>query len=83
MEHLNRGAPIGRPAGDLPALELCQRARSAVIAASPPSAAVIDKLSRHKAEVLKLLRPAGNGGPGHGEGGPKKICDQPPNAYGP
>jgi hypothetical protein len=30
-------------------------------AASPPSAAVIDKLSRHKAEVLKLLRPAGNG----------------------
>ena len=28
-------------------------------AASPPSAAVIDKLSRHKAEVLKLLRPAG------------------------
>jgi hypothetical protein len=22
-------------------------------------------------------------GPGHGEGGPKKICDQPPNAYGP
>ena len=30
-------------------------------AASPPSAAVIDKLSRHKAEVLKLLQPAGNG----------------------
>ena len=30
-------------------------------AASPPSVAVIEKLSRHKAEVLKLLRPAGNG----------------------
>jgi hypothetical protein len=30
-------------------------------AASPPSVAVIDTLSRHKAEVLKLLRPAGNG----------------------
>ena len=29
-------------------------------AASPPSVAVIDKLWRHKAEVLKLLRPAGN-----------------------
>jgi hypothetical protein len=23
------------------------------------------------------------GGPGHGEGCPKKFCDQPPNAYGP
>jgi hypothetical protein len=124
-------------------------------AASPPSTAVIDNLSRHKAEVvLKLLRPAGmnrnpvtsppgrclacgdreygydpllpygveptghawlhsrcweawhaarkreaaaalkamgvgttcnemKDGPGHGEGGPKKICDQPPNTYGP
>jgi hypothetical protein len=30
-------------------------------AASPPSAAVIDKLSRHKAEVLKLLRPVESG----------------------
>jgi hypothetical protein len=30
-------------------------------AASPPSVAVIDKLSRHKAEVLKLLRPTGSG----------------------
>jgi hypothetical protein len=30
-------------------------------AASPPPSAVIDALSRHKAEVLKLLRPAGNG----------------------
>ena len=31
-------------------------------AASPPPPAVIEKLSRHKAEVLKLLRPAGNVG---------------------
>jgi hypothetical protein len=30
-------------------------------ATSPPSTAVIDKLSRHKAEVLKPLRTAGNG----------------------
>jgi hypothetical protein len=30
-------------------------------AASPPPPAVIEKLSRHKAEVLKLLRPVGNG----------------------
>jgi hypothetical protein len=30
-------------------------------APSPPSTAVIDQLSRHKAEVLKLLQPAGNG----------------------
>src|ERR1700720_339476 len=30
-------------------------------AASPPPSAVVDALSRHKAEVLKLLRPAGNG----------------------
>ena len=30
-------------------------------AASPPPSAVIDALSRHKAEVLKVLRPAGNG----------------------
>jgi hypothetical protein len=30
-------------------------------AASPPPPAVIEKLSRHKAEVLKLLRPMGNG----------------------
>ncbi|MEA3072194.1 MAG: hypothetical protein QOD29_3640 [Alphaproteobacteria bacterium] len=30
-------------------------------AASPPPPAVIEKLSRHKAEVLKLLRPVGSG----------------------
>jgi hypothetical protein len=29
-------------------------------AASPPSASVIDNLERHKADVLKLLRPTGN-----------------------
>jgi len=33
-------------------------------AASPPSVAVIDKLSRHKAEVLKRGKAVGRGGSG-------------------
>jgi hypothetical protein len=47
---------------------------------------------RRKREAAAALKAMGVGkptcnemkdGPGHGQGGPKKICDQPPNAYGP